>query len=73
MYIIHEDDQGQLFADALMTKADEGVQIRLLYDWMGGFGKTSRAFWNRLRTGGVDVRCYNPPRFDHPLGLECGL
>jgi phosphatidylserine/phosphatidylglycerophosphate/cardiolipin synthase-like enzyme len=26
MYIIHEDDQGQLFADALLRKAAEGVQ-----------------------------------------------
>jgi len=68
MYIVHEDEQGQLFADALLRKAGEGVRVRLLYDWMGGFGKTSRRFWNRLRSGGVDVRCYNPPRFDHPLG-----
>jgi cardiolipin synthase A/B len=68
MYIIHEDDQGRLFADALLQKASEGVQVRLLYDWMGGFGKTSRGFWNGLRAGGVDVRCYNPPRFDQPLG-----
>jgi cardiolipin synthase len=68
MYIIHEDDQGRLFADALLKKASAGIQVRLLYDWMGGFGKTSRAFWNRLRAGGVDVRCYNPPRFDRPLG-----
>jgi cardiolipin synthase A/B len=68
MYIIHEDAQGRLFADALIEKAGQGVQVRLLYDWMGGFGKTSRAFWNRLRAGGVDVRCYNPPRFDSPLG-----
>jgi len=68
MYIIHEDDQGRRFADALTRKASEGVQVRLLYDWLGGVGKTSRAFWSRLRAGGVDVRCYNPPRFDHPLG-----
>ena len=68
MYIIHEDQQGRLFADALLRKAREGVQIRLLFDWMGGFGKTSRRFWDRLREGGVDVRCYNPPRLDHPLG-----
>jgi len=68
MYIVHEDDQGQLFADALLQKASEGIRVQLLYDWMGGFGKTSRRFWNRLRSGGVDVRCYNPPRFDHPLG-----
>ena len=43
MYIIHEDDQGRLFADALIEKARQGVHVRLLYDWMGGFGKTSRA------------------------------
>ena len=69
MYIIHEDDAGA----AVRRRADrarprEGVQVRLLYDWMGGFGKTSRRFWNRLRAGGVEVRCYNPPRLDSPLG-----
>jgi cardiolipin synthase len=68
MYIIHDDEQGQIFADALLRKAAEGVQVRLLYDWLGGVGKASRGFWNRLRTGGIDVRCYNPPRFDRPLG-----
>ena len=68
MYIIHEDEQGQRFAEALLRKAAEGVQVRLLYDWMGGFRKTSARFWNRLRAGGVDVRCYNPPRFEYPLG-----
>jgi len=68
MYIIHEDAQGTLFAEALLRKAAEGVRVRLLYDWMGGFGKTSRGFWNRLRAGSIDVRCYNPPRFDRPFG-----
>ncbi len=60
MYIIHEDEQGKRFVDALLRKAAEGVRVRLLYDWMGGFGNTSARFWNRLRAGGVDVRCYNP-------------
>ena len=67
-YIIHEDDAGWMFADALTAKAREGVRVRLLYDWMGGFGKTSRSFWNHLRAAGVEVRCYNAPRFDSPLG-----
>ena len=67
-YIIHEDDTGREFAEALIAKAREGVRVRLIYDWMGGFGKTSRRFWNHLRAGGVEVRCYNPPRFDSPLG-----
>jgi cardiolipin synthase len=67
-YTIHEDATGREFADALIAKAREGVRVRVIYDWMGGFGKTSRRFWNRLRAGGVEVRCYNPPRFDSPLG-----
>jgi cardiolipin synthase len=67
-YILREDETGQMFADAFLAKAREGVRVRLIYDWMGGFGKTSRAFWQRLRAGGVDVRCYNPPRLDAPFG-----
>jgi cardiolipin synthase len=67
-YIIHEDDTGREFADVLIARAEEGVRVRLIYDWMGGFGKASRRFWNRLRNGGVEVLCYNPPRLDSPIG-----
>lgn len=67
-YIIHDDKTGEMFADALLGKARQGVRVRLIYDWMGAFGKTSRQFWNRLRAGGVEVRCYNPPRFESPFG-----
>ncbi len=66
-YIIHEDDAGREFAEALAAKAREGLRVRVIYDWVGGFGKTSRKFWNRLRAAGVEVRCYNPPRLDSPL------
>lgn len=67
-YIIHEDDTGRQFAEALISKARAGVRVRLIYDWMGGLGKTSRRFWDHLRSAGVEVRCYNPPRFDNPIG-----
>ena len=67
-YIIHEDKMGWTFADALIAKAREGVRVRVIYDWLGGFGKTSRRFWNYMRAGGVDVRCYNTPRLDSPFG-----
>lgn len=67
-YIIHEDSAGLEFADALIAKAEQGVRVRLIYDWMGGLGKASRKFWNRLRAAGVEVRCYNPPRLESPLG-----
>jgi cardiolipin synthase len=67
-YIIHEDACGEEFAAALSEKAQKGVSVRLIYDWMGAAGKTSRRFWRRLRTAGVEVRCYNPPRLESPLG-----
>jgi len=66
-YIIHDDAVGREFAAALIRKAQAGVRVRLIYDWLGGFGKASRRFWNELRAGGVEVRCYNPPRLDSPL------
>jgi len=66
-YIFYEDETGARFADALLRKAQAGVRVRLIYDWFGCLGAASRSFWNRLRAGGVDVRCYNPPRLESPL------
>jgi cardiolipin synthase len=68
IYIMYDDDIGQQFADSLIAKAQQGVHVRLLYDWLGGLGKTSSRFWRRLSAGGVEVRCFNPPRIDSPLG-----
>lgn len=68
-YIIHGDEQGRFFAEALIKKAKEGVEVKLIYDWLGGFGKTPRRFWRHLRQNGVEVRCYNPPRLLDPLGV----
>lgn len=67
-YIIHNDDAGRRFGDALAVKAREGVCVRLIYDWLGTFGKTSPRFWRSLARAGVEVRCFNPPRLDSPFG-----
>lgn len=67
-YIIRDDRSGRLFADALTTKAGEGVAVYLVYDWMGALGKTPGHYWASLRSGGVEVRCFNPPRLLSPLG-----
>jgi cardiolipin synthase len=67
-YIIHEDPVGNQFADLLIAKASEGVNVRLIYDWVGSLGNASRQFWKRLTQGGVDVRCFNPPGLESPLG-----
>ncbi len=68
IYLITEDDIGNQFAEVLASKASEGVRVRLIYDWLGSLGKASSKFWRRLRSAGVEVRCFNPPRIDHPLG-----
>ncbi len=67
-YILHDDDVGRRFAEALRSKAREGVPVRVIYDWFGCLGKASARLWRQLREGGVDVRCYNPPRLGEPLG-----
>ena len=67
-YIIHDDEVGRTFADALIGKAEQGVSVRVIYDWLGAFGKSRPRFWRRLAQGGVAVRCYNPPHFLSPLG-----
>ncbi len=67
-YILADDATGNRFADALIERAQAGVKVRLIYDWLGVFRKASRAYWARLRAGGVEVRCYNPPRLESPLG-----
>jgi cardiolipin synthase len=67
-YYISEDEIGLQFADALVARAREGVAVRLIYDWLGNFAKASRRFWRFLAESGVQVRCYNPPRLESPLG-----
>ena len=67
-YLIQNDETGQRFADAFLRKAAEGVPVRIVYDWIGSFGLSMPSFWRRLREGGVEVRAYNAPRLDEPLG-----
>jgi cardiolipin synthase A/B len=67
-YMIHDDEVGRRLATAFVERARDGVRVRLLYDWLGSLGKAGGRFWRRLREGGVDVRCYNPPRLSQPLG-----
>jgi cardiolipin synthase len=48
---------GERFAEALLTKANEGVPVRLVVDRQGSDpDRSSRAFYDRLVAGGVAVR-----------------
>ena len=58
---------GREFAQALAARARAGVRVRIIYDWLGAVGKTSRRFWRDLRAAGVEVRCFNPPSLASPF------
>ena len=67
-YILRDDRSGREFAEALVAATRRGVCVRLLYDWLGAATATPWMFWARLRKAGIDVRAFNPPRLDSPLG-----
>ena len=47
---------GERFATTLLAKAAEGVPIRLVVDGSGSYrGRSGRQFYDRLRSGGIEV------------------
>jgi len=54
-----EDETGRKFADLLLQKQAEGLQVNLIYDSLGSL-TTPAAFFQRLREGGVHVVEFNP-------------
>jgi cardiolipin synthase A/B len=58
-YIIDDDEIGRQFADLLLEQQGRGVQVNLIYDSVGGFN-TPKAFFERLREGGIAVLEFNP-------------
>jgi cardiolipin synthase A/B len=67
-FMFCEDEIGLEFQGALAAKAREGVRVRVLYDWLGSFGRASAGYWRTLREAGAEVRCFNPPRLVAPFG-----
>jgi len=58
-YIFEDDEVGQKFADALLAKQAQGVQVTLIYDSVGSSGSSSE-FFKRLTDAGVQVLEFNP-------------
>ena len=59
-YIFKSDKLGKAVIDALCKKAEEGVEVKVLYDGMGG-RKLSRKAINRLKEFGAEVAVFFPP------------
>lgn len=58
-YIIDDDEIGRQFADLLLEQQGRGVQVNVIYDSVGGFN-TPKAFFERMREGGIEVLEFNP-------------
>ena len=61
-YIFEDDAVGRLVKDALMDKAREGVEVRVLYDDVGCW-KVPYLFFDEMREAGVEVRGFLKVRF----------
>ena len=67
-YILRDDPVGHAFRDVLVERARQGVEVRVLYDWVGCWA-TRRKYWKPFRQAGVEVRSFNRPSLRDPYGL----
>ena len=67
-YIIENDEIGQQFAEVLMEKQRQGVQVHLLRDSVGTLG-TPTEFFQNMVDAGVKVTEFNPV---NPLTAKAG-
>ncbi|HUH31519.1 MAG TPA: phospholipase D-like domain-containing protein [Rhodanobacter sp.] len=67
-YIVRNDAIGQAFLDALVERAQAGVLVAVLVDWVGCLGQSRSKFWAPLRAAGGQVRIFNPPQLGQSLG-----
>lgn len=61
-FIISDDPLGRLIADALIDKARQGIEVRLIYDDVGSW-RTPNSFFMRMRNEGIEVYAFMPVRF----------
>jgi cardiolipin synthase len=61
-YIYWSGKVGQEFAAALADRARNGVHVHLLIDWVGS-SKMDPALLDAMRTAGVEIEKYHPPKW----------
>ncbi len=59
-YIVRSDNLGEKLLDALTEKAKEGVEVKFLYDGMGG-RKLARNYFKEFKKAGGKVAVFFPP------------
>jgi len=59
-YILDAGETGQRLAEILIERRHAGVEVRLTYDGFGSRG-TPAQYFERLRSGGIELYEYRPP------------
>ncbi len=62
LYIFSDDELGEAVADALIAKAKQGVEVRIIYDDVGCW-KVKESFFERMRQHGIEAYAFLPVRF----------
>lgn len=57
-YILRNDDTGRLFAEKLIAKAKQGVQVNVIYDQVGSLGLDD-SFIKSLEDAGVKIKAFS--------------
>ena len=65
-YIFDQDELGNQFADLLIARQREGVQVNIIYDSVGTIG-TPQAFFDKMQNAGIQMLAFNPV---NPLKLN---
>ncbi|MEO7935035.1 MAG: phospholipase D-like domain-containing protein [Dokdonella sp.] len=67
-YIFSNDELTLGFRDALVERANDGVRVLIVRDWLGCLGQSARSFWRPLVDAGGELRTFNPPSLGRPFG-----
>ena len=60
-YIYFAGDIGRRFSEAMRERAEAGVRVHVLLDWIGG--ELDDALLTSMRASGIEIRRYNAPRW----------
>jgi cardiolipin synthase A/B len=58
-YLFDQDPLGMKFAEMLISKQKEGVQVNIIYDCVGTLG-TPQAFFDRMQDAGIKLLPFQP-------------
>lgn len=63
-YIIESDETGEAFKNALIKKAQEGLEVRLIYDDLGSW-RLKHTTINEMKRAGIQVQSFFKIRFPY--------